>query len=126
MDESLRLDIAEMDRMHDEFIELLENTKSAAAPEFMARFEALIEHTQGHFAAEEAMMEERAFYGLAEHRGEHETLLEEMRYFFEKGRRLPPFARSYIDDYAYEKFRRHIVNIDSQLAMFLKGSGGTA
>lgn len=30
------------------------------------------------------------------------------------------FGRSYINDYTYEKFKRHVTNIDSQLAMFIK------
>jgi hemerythrin len=118
--EDLTLDITALDETHDEFLQLLETVKSAQGSAFTEGFAALIEHTEAHFAMEEALMHDKAFYGMQEHQGEHETLLCEMRYFFEKAKKIPAFGRSYIDDYAFDKFKRHIINIDSQLAMFLK------
>ncbi len=123
MEENLSLGIATLDATHQEFLTLLHEVKSASKEHFMAHFNTLIEHTKAHFESEEAMMREHAFYGYAEHRDEHANLLGEMIHFYEKGKKIPAFARSYIDDYAYEKFRRHIINIDSQLAMFLKEKG---
>jgi hemerythrin-like metal-binding protein len=118
--EELTLGIETMDETHAEFLQRLSLLKAASDSNFVEGFSALVEHTEAHFAMEEEMMRSLGFYGLQEHRDEHETLLSEMRYFLQKARKLPPFGRSYIDDYAYEKFRRHIINIDSQLAMFLK------
>ena len=120
MDHGLRLGVETMDAMHAEFLELLERIRGCDAGSFMPLFSEIIAHTQEHFATEEALMEAQGYYGLQEHRGEHENLLNEMRYFYEKAKRIPAFGRSYINDYAFEKFRRHIINIDSQLAMFLK------
>ncbi|MHC3994780.1 bacteriohemerythrin [Thiomicrolovo sp. ZZH C-3] len=120
MDE-LTLGVAAMDETHADFLRLLDAVKQATGSDFIEGFSALVEHTEAHFAMEEEMMRSLAYYGLQEHHDEHETLLSEMRYFLQKARKLPPFGRSYIDDYAYEKFRRHIINIDAQLAMFLKG-----
>jgi hemerythrin len=123
--EDLTLGIVEMDEIHAEFITLLERVKQSAGRDFVAGFEALIEHTEAHFAREEAIMRSYDYYGTQEHTNEHETLLDEMRYFFAKAKKIPPLGRSYIDDYALEKFRRHVINIDSQLAMFLKSEAAS-
>ena len=120
MSENLTLGVEAMDDIHAEFRTLLDRAKAADAPHFLEAFAALIEHTEAHFAMEEELMRSRGFYGRQEHTDEHETLLNEMRYFYEKAQKLPPFGRSYINDYAFEKFRRHVINIDSQLAAFLK------
>lgn len=119
MSEELTLGVAEMDETHAEFLTLLERVKRSRGSDFLSGFEALIAHTETHFSGEEEMMRAHRYYGLREHENEHETLLNEMRYFFDKAKKLPPLGRSYIDDYAFEKFRRHVINIDSQLAMFL-------
>ncbi len=116
----LLLNIDDMDKTHDEFWELLYEIKKSEKEEFLTRFEKIIIHTREHFAFEEALMREKGYYGLQEHLDEHATLLAEMEYFYEKSKLLLPFGYSYIYDYADEKFKRHIMNIDSQLAMFLK------
>lgn len=118
--EELALGLAELDDTHAEFLRLLEDVKRAQGSAFIVGFGALISHTETHFAAEQELMQARGFYAMQEHIDEHESLLNEMRYFFDKARKIPAFGRSYIDGYAFEKFRRHILNIDSQLAMFLK------
>jgi hemerythrin-like metal-binding protein len=121
MNKDLKLNIDFMDTMHDEFLELLvslQNTQDNAL--FMKLYELMIEHTVEHFKTEENIMNEHNFYDKKEHFDEHVNLLGEMNYFYEKAKKHPMFGKSYINDYAFEKFRRHIVNIDSQLAMFLK------
>lgn len=123
MSDSLHLNIASMDEKHLEFLELISQIKLCEKGAFMPLFEQLISHTQEHFKSEEDMMLKHGFYGREEHLDEHENLLGEMRYFYQKAQRLPSFGTSYINEYAHEKFRRHIINIDSQLAMFLKGLG---
>ncbi len=110
-----------MDSKHDEFIEIFESIRTCTDENFMPLFEKMIAHTKEHFAFEEAIMRQQAFYGIQEHLDEHSALLNEMIYFYEKAKRIPAFGRSYINDYAYGKFERHVINIDSQLAMFLKG-----
>jgi hemerythrin-like metal-binding protein len=109
-----------MDEKHDEFLNLLAKIKISQNSEFIPLFEEMIEHTKEHFAFEEEIMNKHNFYGIQEHLDEHANLLGEMEYFYNKAKKLPPFGKSYINDYAYDKFKRHIINIDSQLAMFLK------
>lgn len=120
MTDTLSLGIPELDETHDEFIALLDTAKRAEGPKLLAAFGALIHHTEAHFAMEESLMRERGFYGMQEHLDEHGNLLGEMRYFYAKAHKAAAFGRAYIHDYAFEKFRRHIINIDSQFAMFLK------
>lgn len=123
MPHNLRLNIASMDEKHDEFLELLREILACHKAEFLPLFATMIEHTKEHFGFEEAMMQRYHFYGRQEHVDEHANLLGEMEYFYEKSRQMPMLGKAYINDYAYEKFKRHIINIDSQLAMFLKENG---
>lgn len=119
----LSLSFKKMDSKHIEFIELLDIVKSSSKDDFLKNFEKLIEHTREHFEYEENLMREKNFYGFSEHKEEHTNLLNEMEYFYNKTKKgLIPFGKSYINDYAFDKFKRHVVNIDSQLANFLKNS----
>jgi len=118
--DDLRLGFETMDTLHDEFEQLLARTRDAKGADFLPAFADLIAHTESHFQTEEALMQTYNFHGFDEHTGEHRTLLDEMRYFYEKGQKMPLFARNYVNEYAFEKFRRHVINIDSQLAAFLK------
>ncbi|WP_345991787.1 hemerythrin family protein [Sulfurimonas sp. HSL-1716] len=123
MNEDLHVNIPLMDEKHEEFLTLLSNIRSCEKNEFLPLFKEMIEHTKEHFAFEEELMKKYEFYAKGEHLDEHKNLLGEMEYFYEKAQKLPVFGKSYIDDYAYDKFRRHIINIDSQLAMFFKERG---
>lgn len=120
MNNDLRLGIDSMDEKHDEFLALLSQIQSSSADKFLSLFEEMIEHTKAHFSYEESIMNEHSFYGKGEHFEEHSNLLGEMQYFYDKAKKTPSFGKSYINNYACEKFQRHIINIDSQLAMFLK------
>jgi len=118
--DNLDLDIKVMDTMHHEFLALLNEIKECKSSEFLTLFEHMIEHTKDHFNIEEEIMQVHDFYDKQEHFDEHVVLLDEMQYFYEKSKKIPSFGKSYIHQYAYEKFKRHIHNIDSQLAMFIK------
>jgi hemerythrin-like metal-binding protein len=120
MTEQLSLGIDTMDEKHDDFLEILFYMKKAPKGDFLTLFKELIIQTKEHFAFEEYLMREYKFYGLQEHLQEHQVLLGEMEYFYERSKKIAAFGESYIHDYAYEKFKRHVINIDSQLAMFLK------
>ncbi|MDA3946634.1 MAG: hemerythrin family protein [Helicobacteraceae bacterium] len=120
MPDNLHLNITSMDEKHDQFLTLLTNIQASETGLFLPLFAEMIEHTKDHFTLEEDMMRNYNFYGRQEHLDEHADLLDEMQYFYKKSKRMPMIGRSYIDDYALEKFTRHIINIDSQLAMFLK------
>ncbi|HHD83434.1 MAG TPA: hemerythrin [Campylobacteraceae bacterium] len=120
MQEDIKLGIPDMDAIHEGFTVLLSRIQKCEPETFMPLYEELIAHTRDHFAFEESLMAQYRFYDSHEHLEEHTKLLDEMVYFYEKSKKFPVFGRSYINDYAYDKFKRHVVNIDSQLAMFLK------
>jgi hemerythrin-like metal-binding protein len=120
MTDNLHLNIDTIDEKHDAFLAILDKLLTSDDSAFLPLFEEMVEHTREHFEFEENMMHTYNFYGKEEHIGEHRSLLGEMTYFYTKSKRFPAFGRSYINDYAFEKFKRHILNIDSQLAMFLK------
>lgn len=120
MNDNLDLGIVSMDEKHHQFLTLLENMKTCPSNQFLPLFEEMITHTKEHFAFEENIMNENNFYDKKEHFDEHTNLLGEMEYFYDKAKKIPAFGKSYINEYAYEKFKRHVINIDSQLAMFLK------
>lgn len=115
-----QINIPIMDKIHDEFLSLLTELKLCNSQDFLVLFEEMIEHTKDHFAFEEEIMVKYEFYGKQEHFDEHKNILNEMQYFYEKSQKLPAFGKSYINDYASDKFKGHVNNIDSQLAMFLK------
>lgn len=120
MQHELQVNIPIIDKIHDEFLSLLTELKVCNSQDFLSLFEEMIEHTKDHFAFEEEMMVKYGFHGKHEHFDEHKNILNEMQYFYEKAQKLPAFGKSYINDYASDKFKRHVLNIDSQLAMFLK------
>lgn len=120
MNEELHVNIPVIDQKHDEFLEILSRVQLCEKEMFLPLYKEMIEHTKEHFSFEEELMDKYEFYAKQEHLDEHKTLLGEMEYFYEKAQKLPMFGKSYINDYAYDKFKRHIINIDSQLAMFLK------
>ncbi|MDD2791359.1 MAG: hemerythrin family protein [Sulfurimonas sp.] len=120
MHDDLCLNVGVMDEKHEEFLKILSNIKTCEAELFLPLFEVMIRHTKEHFAYEENLMHAYNFYDKKVHFDEHETMLAEMNYFYEKAKKIPAFGKSYINEYAYEKFKRHVLNVDSQLAMFLK------
>ncbi len=120
LDSTLSLGFESMDKNHSEFLEILEKLQHADKASFLQLFEQMIEHTKEHFKYEENLMQKHEFYGYAEHKDEHENLLGEMEYFYEKSKKMKAFGLSYVNEYAFDKFKRHVINIDSQLAMFLK------
>lgn len=120
MSENLDLDIKVMDTIHHEYLALLEEIKTCKSNEFMTLFEHMLEHTKDHFKVEEEIMQVHDFYDKQEHINEHIALLEEMQYFYDKSKKIPSFGKSYINQYAYDKFKHHVLSIDSKLAMFIK------
>lgn len=115
--EALKVGVDSIDQRHEEFYGLYETLKNATNNEFLEAFDAVIFHTQGHFAEEEAEMELNVYLNKAEHKQEHQKALEEMNYFREKvssGKLM--FAKGYVKDRLGDWFRNHLLNMDSDLA----------
>ncbi|MDD5159521.1 MAG: hemerythrin family protein [Sulfuricurvum sp.] len=115
--DALKVGVDSIDKRHEEFYTLYDILKNSADSEFLEAFDAVILHTQGHFAEEEADMEGIVYPNKAEHKQEHQKALEEMNYFREKvssGKLM--FAKAYVKDRLGDWFRNHLLNMDSDLA----------
>lgn len=115
--DALKVGVDSIDQRHEEFYDLYETLKNVSDSEFLEAFDAVILHTQGHFAEEEADMEHLVYPNKAEHKQEHQKALDEMNYFREKvssGKLM--FAKAYVKDRLEDWFRNHLLNMDSDLA----------
>lgn len=115
--EALKVGVHSIDQRHEEFYVLYDTLKNATDSEFLEAFDAVILHTQGHFAEEEADMDSVVYPNKAEHKQEHQKALDEMNYFREKassGKLM--FAKAYVKDRLGDWFRTHLLNMDSDLA----------
>lgn len=115
--EALKVGIDTIDQRHEEFYVLYNTLKNATDSDFLEAFNAVILHTQGHFAEEEADMERVVYPNKSEHKQEHQKALDEMNYFKEKassGKLM--FAKAYVKDRLGDWFRNHLLNMDSDLA----------
>jgi hemerythrin len=67
-----------MDRLHDEFLQLLERLGTAEAAELPGIVDALLEQSREHFGAEDRWMLETAFPARECHANEHAAVLRSM------------------------------------------------
>lgn len=105
-----------LDETHRQLAEYADHLKHVDDQEFPARFLLLLGQVEVHFAEEEELMHYCGFRHAAEHKEEHQQLLQELRQLIQ--RRLP-FARAYISERLPERFNLHITRMDSLLASAL-------
>lgn len=121
MTHDIRMGFDEIDEAHEEFLQILEQLQSKLAEGIDADlFKEWIEKTKEHFALEEKLMMKHLYSERETHTGDHEQLIDEMESFFTMINTMPPMARSFIESYAYDKFRRHTMFYDNDLAKFLR------
>jgi hemerythrin-like metal-binding protein len=110
---------ADMDRTHEEFVQLLNALGSAQGEAILPSLDAFIAHTESHFAQEEAWMEEYQFPRAGCHRVEHRNVLEVAQ---EVRRRVvdggAQYARTLAEALA-EWFVVHASSMDAMLAIFM-------
>lgn len=73
------LGVALMDHTHREFVDLYNALAAALDGNFLAHFDALLAHTDAHFAQEDVWMAESGFPPTPIHRAEHERVLAMLR-----------------------------------------------
>jgi hemerythrin-like metal-binding protein len=115
------LGVADMDATHRDFVALASRLAQADDAAFAALFGQLLDHTRGHFAAEDAKMRATRFPALGEHVGEHQRVLGELRAFnrsVQAGRQR--MARAYVRESLPEWFALHLATMDSALAAHLR------
>ena len=124
MIEAIPLGIADIDRVHDEFLFLHQLLVSADSVEFAGLFTQMLKHSRRHFAGEEDMMRRSAYPALAEHRADHQRVLGEMgRFAGRVNAGQTRFARAWVREQLPDWFRTHLHNMDSSLAGHLKKMG---
>ncbi len=89
------------------------------------RLEALFEHTQEHFAREEAAMQKAGFPPFPVHKAEHDRVLEEMESEETHFRETGDTARlwKYVSDTVPAWFVSHIQSMDQVTAGFIAARG---
>jgi hemerythrin len=115
------LGMDEMDNTHREFIAQVAALIASSNDDFPALFQALINHTRGHFTAEGQLMRASKYKGLPEHEGEHHRVLGEL---LQLNRTLKrghlPLVRAYVKEGLMEWFDTHLAMMDAALVMHLK------
>jgi len=120
MTHDLHLGFDAMDDAHQAFDRLLKQMQAAKDGIDPALFTQMIDDSKAHFAEEERLMLKEQYPQREVHTEDHKQLIDEMESFFRMLGTMPPMARSFIDSYAYDKFRRHTMFYDLDLAKFLR------
>lgn len=118
------LGIAEMDSAHGEFLSLCASIQNATPEQFSVLFKELAEHTHGHFANENRLMQESGFPPTPIHMGEHQRVLgmiDRLVAQVERGDTAP--ASAWLNGPAMEWFTQHLRTMDSALAFHLDRVG---
>ena len=132
--EKYRLGINEIDRQHQTFLLLLNKaydfyTHAAGSlpPEEVRQrvlkdLDGIRDFAKGHFATEESFMVRHEYPKMAEHRREHEKLLDIASFFEEKASRTGTFSPLEWIHVILQWYDHHVQHIDQELGEFLKGA----
>ena len=121
--ESLVLAMPAMDRTHEEFVELLAAVEAASDEDLSKTWQALIDHTDDHFAREDGWMQATGFTPENCHSTQHKIVLKVMR---EGADKCAQGDLAIVRQMAYELsvwFPHHASSMDAGLALHLKSVG---
>ena len=121
--DALSLSMPVMDQTHVEFVDLLAVVQQAEDTELVARWQALVEHTEEHFAQEDRWMLATGFAPGSCHLTQHAVVLKVLKEGLDLGRQgqLQPIRQM-----AHELtiwFPHHAQTMDSGLSLHLKSVG---
>lgn len=125
--DELSLDLDFMDDTHREFIDLLAAIEVAPDDRVVDCFATMIEHTDGHFGAEDRWMKETHFSSSNCHTMQHSVILQVLREGLRRGREEGDLVL--LRDLAKELgiwFTQHAQSMDAALALHLRGVGYNA
>ena len=124
--DALALDIPAMDDTHREFIDLLAacHRASSADTELLQAFDALVDHTDMHFAQEQRWMDALGLEAANCHSQQHAGVLAVMRGCAERARDEADFEplRMAVSELG-PWFAQHAASFDAGLAHVLKETG---
>ena len=125
--DALHLDLPFMDDTHREFIDLLGAIEVADDEQVVQRFAAMVEHTDGHFGAEDRWMQDTHFSSGNCHTTQHSVILQVLREGLRRGR--DDGDLTLLRDLARELgvwFTQHAQTMDAALALHLRCVGFNA
>lgn len=121
--EDYTLNNAAMDDTHREFVELLNDVLQADDTGLLARWEALVDHTQDHFDREDRWMLATGFTADNCHAGQHKVILQIMREGTNRGRAGELHVPRQMARELTVWFPQHAQAMDAALAMHLQEVG---
>jgi len=116
----LALNHAEMDHTHQEFVDLLNRVADATGEAIARELDALIAHTEAHFAQEQQWMAQAAFPPAQCHVHEHEGVLEISREVRKRVAEGETHLAAVLAKAVAEWFTHHAAGMDLMLALYLK------
>ena len=125
---SYSVNIAELDRQHQRLFrtlaELEHALRTGRADSIIGEVvEKVIEYTISHFAAEEELMQQHGFPGLAAHRNDHRMLTQKLAKFNLSNMAGRPDIPSAFLNFLQAWWRDHILTTDKEYSEFLNARG---
>ncbi|WP_207061097.1 bacteriohemerythrin [Motiliproteus sp. SC1-56] len=116
----------EIDSQHRRLFELLDELYQAvcqgnASQSVMPVLEELVAYTREHFYAEESLMREVNYPGLAQHQQEHEALLAAVQRKIAALERGDKVLSIELLEFVHQWLSGHILNSDRAVASFCRG-----
>ena len=111
----------QIDSLHEDFLEMLDQTNNAESGEFPSAFNNLLTHLEMHFSQEEELMKQFQDPGYVDHCAHHQTIIGELHQFkkrVEMGR--SSFAKAYLKGKLPDWFNLHSTTMDAALISHLK------
>lgn len=112
-----------MDQTHKEFVVLCNALFDASLPTLAGKLNALLTHTEQHFAQEYAWMQACNFPPTAIHQAEHERILALLAQTLQSVERGNMAAANSVINYLPDWFEQHTTTMDQMLAVYIKNSG---
>lgn len=122
--DALALDFEPMDRIHREFVTLIDRVETAADAQLPAAWSAVIDHTAQHFERENDWMRKTRFAGASDHMLQHRVVLNLLRDGLAMVRQGDLAA---VREMAHELalwFIKHSQTLDAALAVHLRAQAG--
>ena len=121
--DALALDLPLMDDTHREFVDLLAAVERADDAQLLPEWEALVEHTDSHFAMEDAWMASTRFASGNCHSQQHRVVLQVMREGTARARQGDLKVLRVMASELALRFPQHAQAMDAALAMHLRRVG---
>lgn len=112
-----------MDQTHQEFVDLLATVQAASDEALPGAWQALIDHTEEHFAREDQWMQATGFAPGNCHSSQHAVVLKVLREGAERGQQGELGVIRQMADELVLWFPHHAQNMDAGLALHLKSVG---